>query len=149
MSETIPSRQIGRSIWALFAGFLAVVVLSIGVDIVLHALGIFPPLGQRMSDPLCAFATAYRTLFAVGGSYITARYAPYRPMQHALVGGVIGLVLSAAGAAATWNSGPAYGPHWYPIALIITAMPSAWAGGKLRVMQLGAQPLGQEGRWQE
>ena len=31
---------------------------------------------------------------------------------------------------------PAFGPHWYPVALIVTAIPCAWLGGKLRVMQL-------------
>jgi hypothetical protein len=46
--------------------------------------------------------------------------------------------MSVVGAAVTWNKGPAFGPHWYPLALIVLAMPRAWAGGKLRVMQLRA-----------
>jgi hypothetical protein len=46
------------------------------------------------------------------------------------------LVLSIIGAAATWNRGPAFGPHWYPLALVVTALPTAWAGGKIRLMQL-------------
>ncbi len=45
--------------------------------------------------------------------------------------------LRRIGAVATRNAGPAFGPHWYPIALIVTALPTAWLGGKLRVMQLG------------
>jgi hypothetical protein len=52
------------------------------------------------------------------------------------VGGFVGLALSTFGAAATWNKGPAFGPHWYPLALIVLALPTAWIGGKLRVMQL-------------
>jgi hypothetical protein len=60
-------------------------------------------------------------------------------MQHALVGGLLGLVVSIVGAAATWNKGPAFGPHWYPLALIVLAMPQAWAGGKLSLMQLPAR----------
>ena len=125
-------RRLGRSIGALFAGFLAVVVLSLGTDTALQAAGIFPALGQRMPDSLLLLALTYRTLYSVVGSYIVARLAPNRPMQHALVSGVIGLVLSTAGAVATWNGGPAYEPKWYPLALIATAMPSAWAGGKLQ-----------------
>ena len=136
MSETHPPRRILRSIGAVFAGFLAVVVLSIGTDMALHATGVFPPWSQRMSDALFLLATAYRTLYAVAGSYITARLAPHRPMKHALVGGVVGLVLSTVGAVATWDRGPDFGPHWYPLALIATAMPCAWAGGRLRAMQL-------------
>jgi hypothetical protein len=56
-----------------------------------------------------------------------------------LIGGAIGLVLSIAGAVVTWNHQPSLGPHWYPVVLIITAMPGAWAGAKLRLRQLGAK----------
>ncbi len=136
MNETQTPRRTGRSILALFTGFVVVVILSIGTDVVLHKTRLFPPLGQRMSDPLFLLATAYRTIFAIVGSYVTARTAPYKPMQHALIGGMIGLVLSIAGAAGTWNRGPEFGPHWYPLSLVVTALPCAWIGGKLRVLQL-------------
>ena len=120
-----------RSIGAVLAGLVAIFVLSIGTDIVLHAAGIFPPLGQPFSDRLCLIASMYRTAYAVIGCYITARLAPNRPMQHALMLGLVGVVLSTAGAVATWNRGPAFGPHWYPVALILISLPCAWAGGKL------------------
>jgi hypothetical protein len=84
-----------------------------------------------MSDSLFLLATAYRIVISVAGCYITARLAPDRPMRHALALGVVGVVASAAGAVATWNRGPAFGPHWYPLALIALAMPCAWLGGKL------------------
>jgi hypothetical protein len=60
-------------------------------------------------------------------------------MAHALVGGLVGLVVSIVGAAVTWNKGPAFGPHWYPLALVVLAIPQAWAGGRLRLMQLPAR----------
>ncbi len=135
------SKSILKSIVALLAGFVVVVVLSLGTDIVLHKLHVFPPWGESMVgfDGALLLATIYRTIFGVVGSYITARLAPDRPMGHALVGGVIGLVLSIVGAAATWNKGPAFGPHWYPLALIVLALPQAWLGGKIRAMQLPAR----------
>jgi hypothetical protein len=136
LTETHTPRRIGRSIGALLAGFVAVVVLSLGTDFALHATGVFPALGQRMSDALFILATAYRTLYGVVGSYVTAQLAPDRPVGHALVGGLIGVALSTLGAVVTWNKD--LGPHWYPLALIVTAMPTAWLGGKLRVMQLPA-----------
>jgi hypothetical protein len=139
MSETQPSRSIGRSIGAVFTGMVAGIVLTIGTDIALHAVGVFPPWGQSIVgfDGALLLATAYRTVYGVAASYLMARLAPDRPMLHVLVGGAIGLVVSIVGAAVTWNKGPAFGPHWYPLALIVLAMPQAWAGGKLRVMQLG------------
>jgi hypothetical protein len=136
MTEPRRRRGMVRSIGALFGGFLAVVVLSIGTDVALLATGVFPPLGQPMSDALLLLATVYRSIYAIVGSYITARLAPDRPMQHALAGGAVGLVLSIEGAVLAWNTVSTLGSHWYPLALVATAIPCAWAGGKLRLMQL-------------
>ena len=142
MSETRPTRNIPRSIGAILAGFVFVFILSLGTDQLLHMTGVFPPWGASMVgyDAALLLATAYRIIFGIAGSYVTARLAPGRPMQHALLGGLIGLALSIIGAAVTWNGGPAFGPHWYPLALVVTVLPTAWAGGKLRLMQLRARP---------
>lgn len=130
----VPQKSTGRSIWAIVAGFLVVVVLSLGTDAALHAAGIYPALGKRMSDNLFVAATVYRTVFGILGSYITARLAPNSPMKHTMIGAAIGFVLATVGAAATWNKD--LGPHWYPVALILTAFPTAWIGAKLRLAQL-------------
>lgn len=129
----LPSRHWGRSVWAVVAGFLAVVLLSIATDVVLVRLGILPSLGQRLSDKLSLLATAYRTIYALLGSYLTARLAPNRPLGHALVGACIGMVIGAAGAAATWNKD--LGPHWYSLVLVLEGIPCAWIGAKIREMQ--------------
>lgn len=136
MSEPDPPRRIGRSILALLAGMIVAVGLTLAADFLFHRIGVFPELGQRASDPAFLLATAYRIAFSVLGSYITARLAPSRPMRLALIGGVIGLVVSIAGAVATWNRQPPLGPHWYPLALVVTALPCAWLGGKLRLIQM-------------
>lgn len=140
MSESKRPRHIARSIGAILAGFVFVFILSLGTDEVLHIAGVFPPWGASMVgyDAALLLATAYRILFGIAGSYVTARLAPDRPIRHALLGGAIGCALSMAAAVATWNKGPAFGPHWYSVALAVTALPTAWAGGKLRLMQLRA-----------
>ncbi len=145
MSESNPPRQIGRSVAAVLTGMIVGIAVTLGTDIVLHAVGVFPPWGASMVgfDGPLLLATVYRTVYGVLGSYIIARLAPGRPMYHALVGGALGLAVSIVGAAVTWNKGPAFGPHWYPLALIVLAIPQAWAGGKLRVMQLRARPAQQ------
>jgi hypothetical protein len=56
-------------------------------------------------------------------------------MVHVMVLGSFGLVATTLGTVSTWNKGPAYGPHWYPIALIVLALPTAWVGGKLWIAQ--------------
>ena len=45
--------------------------------------------------------------------------------------GVVGLLLSVADAVATRNAGVACGPNWYTFALVATALPSVWVGGRL------------------
>jgi len=121
---------------ALLAGFVVGVTITLATDGALHLARIFPPLGQPIGSKSLLLATVYRTVYQVLGSYITARLAPDRPMGHALVGGAIGLTICILGAVVTWNKGPAFGPHWYPVALIVLALPTAWLGGKLRTMQL-------------
>lgn len=123
--------RLGRSIGAFFAGLAAIFILSNGLDAVFHATGVFPPWGQPMSDGLFAFALAYRFVFDTFGCWLTARLAPWKPMKHALILGAFGLVLSGAAAAATWNKGPEFGPHWYTVVLALSSLPSAWLGGKL------------------
>jgi hypothetical protein len=130
-----PRRLVGRRVGAVLAGFLAVVILSTLGDVVVHATGVFPPWGEPMADRLFLLALAYRVVFTVAGGYITARLAPDRPMKHVLALGVVGLVAGTAGAVATWNAGPAFGPKWYPLSLIATAIPCVWAGGKLFGLQ--------------
>ena len=139
MSDRQNSRLVLRRIGAVLAGLLAVFVLSTATDALLHATGIFPPAGEPMSDMLFLLATVYRTVYGIVGGYIAARFAPDRPIAHALVLGGVGVVISLAGTVATWNAGAAFGPRWYPIALIVLAMPSAWVGGKLRGGQLPAR----------
>ena len=130
----IRPRRIGKSVAALIAGFVVNVALSLGTDIAFHAMGMLPALGQPMNDLQSAMACGYRTLYSVISSYVVARLAPYAPMGHALVGAGIGMLIATAGAVATWNQ--ALGPHWYPLSLIVLALPTGWVGGKLRVMQL-------------
>ncbi|HWZ00235.1 MAG TPA: hypothetical protein VNX17_04115 [Edaphobacter sp.] len=131
------SGGVGRSIRAVVGGIVVGVVLTLITDLVLHAVGVYPPWGQPVSDGPLVLATAYRIVFGIVGSYVTARLAPDRPMRHAMIAGSIGFIVSIAGAIATWNKGPAFGPHWYPLALIVTALPCAWVGGWMRERQLG------------
>jgi len=116
------------------------IVVTLVTDELLHLARVFPPWGASMVgyDGALLLATIYRTIYSVGASYITARLAPRRPLLHAMIGGFLGLAAYIAGAVGTWNKGPAFGPHWYPLALVVLSLPSAWVGGKLRLSQWSA-----------
>ena len=122
-----------KSIWAVVAGVLFIIIVTTLVDIALHALGVFPPMDQPLDDRLSLLATSYRIVISIGGAWLTARLAPANPMKHALILGLVGTVLGLVGVVATWNRG--LGPRWYPIALAVLAIPQCWVGGKLYEMR--------------
>lgn len=73
-------RNRNRSLLALSAGFITVLILSLGTDQLLHVTHAYPPWDQPLRDPfLNLLALIYRTAYAIVGSYLTARLAPHSP----------------------------------------------------------------------
>lgn len=130
------NRKLLKSAGAVVVGLLVIVLISSATDGILWAAGVLPKPDQPQSDPLLLLATVYRTLYSIAGAYLTARLAPEKPLQHALVLGALGMGLGIAGLLATWNWEPSVGHRWYPIALAVLALPQCWLGGWLRVKQL-------------
>ena len=123
-------RRLGRSTLAILLGLVAGAVLSLGTDQVLHVLKVYPPWNEPMYDTrLNLLALSYRMTYDTFGSYLAARLAPRNPMRHALILGAIGLVPSVAGVIAATKI--ELGPIWYPVALAVSVMPTAWLGGQL------------------
>lgn len=118
-----------KSIGAVLAGFLTVVILSIATDAVLESTGVFPPpTGGLFVTWMLILAFVYRSLFTFLGGYVTASLAPNRPMRHVAVLGVLGTIGGIAGVIFGWN----LSDHWYPILLAVTAFPFVWIGGRMR-----------------
>jgi len=118
-----------KSIWAVGAGVLTVIIVTTMVDIALHLVHIFPPWDQPINDTQALLASSYRLPISIAGTYLTAWLAPDRPMRHAWILGFIGFALGLIGLVATWNAG--LGPRWYPVSLVVLAIPQCWAGGWL------------------
>jgi len=94
-----------KSIWAVIAGLLAIIIATTVVDIVLHAVHVYPPTNQPINDAQALLATFYRVVIGVAGAYLTASLAPDRPMRHAMILGYVGVVLALVGVVVTWNLG--------------------------------------------
>ena len=122
-----------NSILALAAGALVIIVVTTLVDVLLHFVGVYPPMDQPINDNLALLATSYRIVIGVAGAWLTARLAPSGPMKHAMILGAIGTVLGLVGVIATWNR--SLGPRWYPISHVVLALPECWLGGKLCLMR--------------
>jgi hypothetical protein len=127
------NKNIFKSIGAVIAGFIVILVLSVGTDTVLEQIGVFPR--QALFDTgLLLIALAYRSVYSVIGCYLTAKLAPDRPMRHALALGSLGVAVSAAGTIAARD----LGPLWYGVALVVIALPLAWLSGRLFELRSGA-----------
>lgn len=124
--------------FAVLAGFLTVVVLSIGTDFVLEKFGLFPPPTEQglYITWMLALALCYRTLYTILGGYVTARLAPSKPMRLVLILAVLGTIGGIGGVVAGWH----LSAHWYPIALAVLAFPSVWLGGKLYTRKMHTMP---------
>lgn len=118
-----------RSVLAIVAGVVFIIVVTTIVDIVLHQVGVYPPWGEPMDNPLALLALAYRVAISIAGAWLTARLAPAAPMRHAMWLGYVGTVLGLVGVFVA--SGKGLAPAWYPIALAVLAIPQCWVGGRL------------------
>lgn len=131
------SGTLGKSTWAIAAGVLFILVVTTLVDVLLHVVNIFPPMGEPLDDRLSLVASSYRVVITIAGAYLTAKLAPANPMKHALILGVVGTILGLIGLAATWGKG--MGPTWYPVSLAVLAIPECWLGGLLHARRTAAR----------
>ena len=131
----VQPRRLGRSILALLAGIVVGIVLSVGTDWGLHLIGLVPAPAQneRWPNQFLLLAAVYRSIYGVIAGYLIARLAPNRPMGHSLLAGALGTLVCTLAAFATWSS--TIGQHWYGVALLVMALPTASIGAKLRLMQ--------------
>jgi len=82
-----------------------------------------------MLDSRYATALAYRILFQIGGCALAGRIVKNHPMRIAMICATIGFVGAAALTLGTWHRN--MGPHWYALAVMISALPCGYVGGLL------------------
>ncbi|MDB5257463.1 MAG: hypothetical protein JWM14_2158 [Chitinophagaceae bacterium] len=123
-----------KSIAAILAGMILIIVLSIATDQLMIAAGVYPSMEQQQqlqANPwwMLLIALVYRNIYAVAGGYLTASLAPSNPLRLVVILGIIGIIANIAGGIAMMDKGSS----WYPIALTVCALPCTWWGGKLKV----------------
>ena len=123
-----------RSAIAIMLGFVYIGTLSFGADALLRAVlpDAFGAGGAVDGTAILLLITAYVGLFAISGCYLAARIARVHPMRHALFLGLLGLIVNAMGTITLWDTAPA----WYHAISLLLVMPYAYAGGRLREMEL-------------
>lgn len=120
-----------KGLGAILVGIVFIVLTHTATDFVLESLGLFPRPGEGLLSPwLAVIATIYRSVYSIGGGYVTAALGPEPRMRYVIILGLIGLVISSLAAVVTIPM--KLGPAWYPIALAVLALPCVWLGGRLR-----------------
>lgn len=119
-----------KNFLAVIAGLAFTIAIAVGLDFVMHNTGVFSYDSSEMTTSDWLVAMSYRLVGAVIGGWITAKLAQSRPLFFAIVLGIIGTVIGLAGLLVAWQASPALGPLWYPLVLVVTAIPCTWLGGK-------------------
>lgn len=118
-----------RSSRAVITGLVVTAVLTLagfsaarGLDLIVP--GTLPTENNFFLFNLCIM------MFIMIGGYVTARLAPHDPKNHALS---LGTVLTIIGLAASLTLTFAdYGPDWFGWTILLSGLPFAWLGAKLR-----------------
>jgi hypothetical protein len=113
---------------AVIAGLITVIVLSTLTDMIMHATGVFPALGQAMSTSLWLLAIAYRFAFTFAGGWLSAKLDPQRGMKAVWILTGIGLLLGLVGVGIAMGK-PEMGPVWYAWGVALTGPLASWLGG--------------------
>lgn len=120
-----------RLVGAVIVGFVATILLTSVADALMRVSRIFPSPAQAMATELWILAALCRVVICIACCALTARLASDRPMRAAVVLAVVCFVPLAFGVWVTWSQGLGSGPNWYPILLLVAALPCAWLGGTL------------------
>ena len=128
-----------KSVLAIVAGLVFTIVVTTLADILMYQTGVFVQNGMTTGDWL--IATAYRLVIAIIGCWLAARLAPRNPMKHALILGGIGTLLALVGVWITSQKGPEFGPIWYALLLVVTALPCAYVGGRFASRDKAVEPV--------
>ena len=119
-----------KSIGAILAGIIAGAALSIATDVILEKTGVFPaPKPGLFTWWMLLVALIYRGIYTITSGFITAALAPNKSMQHAIILGTIGVIVTILGSIVNWDKSAA----WYPVTLIVITLPCTWLGGKIYV----------------
>ena len=124
--------MIGRSIAAIVTGFMLTVVLAFGIQFLMMVLFHREPVNDSDREPTLLVILLFSTnASAAVGGYLAGLIAIRRPLAHALVLGVVGLLATVPLTITYWNNEAT----WYHVCALAFILPATGVGGWLRARQ--------------
>ena len=125
-----------RSILAVVAGFVVTGLLIGGTTaaVIAGSPASFDARNAPTSLAMLLVMHAYVAVYATFGCWLAARIAPSRPMRHAMIVGVLGVIINAANPS-IWS----LYPMWSNVISITTPLLWGLLGGKIRERLLSSR----------
>jgi hypothetical protein len=127
-----------KNIGAILAGFAITLFLTRGTDIILESTGVFPTVEEQQKYGfnilwMNIVAIVYRIAFAIVGGYLTAKLSSTKPKRNVNILGIAGTTIAIIGNIVVSQIPEMANvlPLWFSVALVLTAYPSVWFGGRL------------------
>lgn len=121
-----------KSIGAVVAGLITIVVLSGVASAILANMGVFPGGKLPLNGPLILVIgiLGYQAVIYLAGCFVTGKLAPFKPVRHILILGGLGAVVNLlSGLGLAMKDGAVF--FWFYLALAVLSLAAAWLSGKL------------------
>jgi hypothetical protein len=124
------NKNLLKNIWAVVAGFFTVFILSVGTDLLLSVIGVFPSMdnASAFTDWMYALSLAYSCFYTAVGGYLAAKLSATNPWRQVYILAVLGFMAGFIGTYFNWDK--ALGHEWFSVAIVITGPIFVWIGGK-------------------
>ncbi len=127
LTEILPMRLI----ISVVVGIAIATVLSFLTHLLLHWIGLFPPLSKPMFDTkLLLITLIYHSLYAIGAAYVTAKIAGKKAKKAVFILGSKEAIMWLIGTFILWK----HTLGWFNITKAVIGIPLAIIGGKIYVL---------------
>lgn len=120
-----------KSIGVILLAFMVNALLSVLTDFLLEQIGVLPNPEKGLFETWAILLVlSYRAIYTVFTGFIIARFAPNKPMLHALILGIIGTVITLLAV-----NNPEFvqkSKLWFGYTLAAITIPCLWLGVKIQ-----------------
>ena len=124
------SKNILKSIGVILLAFVVIAILSTLTDLLLESIGVLPDPKKGLFVIWAILLTLfYRGVYTIFAGFIVAKLAPSKPMLHAIILGIIGILITVIAISSPSFSDKA--PLWFGFTLAVITIPCLWLGVRI------------------